>query len=158
MDYDSPTILFLQAFILPSELLLEANFCEVLKKMKSFERLWVSKKKGTKPCLTRLGREGDNWQCLVWLLALFTSCVENFLMQGFHPYHLWPNLCQIFMDLANSHLVDNRVFWIIHTMFKSSGRCSQTFPWCPCSRCSLNLLNVLQSRIAGFHNLWSPAY
>ena len=42
--YDSPSILFLQAIILPSELLLEANFCEALKKMKSFERLWLNKK------------------------------------------------------------------------------------------------------------------
>ena len=42
IDYDSPTILFLQVFILSSELLLEANLCEVLKKMKSFERLWLN--------------------------------------------------------------------------------------------------------------------
>ena len=91
----SPTILFLQAFILPSELLKEANLCKVFKKMKRFGRVCLNKK-STKT----MSDEGDNWQCLVWLLALFTSCVVNFLMQKSHPYHLWPNLCHILMDLA----------------------------------------------------------
>ena len=91
----SPTILFLQAFILPSELLKAANLCKVFKKMKRFERVCLNKKS-----TNTMSGEGDNWQCLVWLLALFTSCVVNFLMQKSHPYHLWPNLCHILMDLA----------------------------------------------------------
>ena len=59
IDYDSPTILFLQAFILPSELLLEANFCEVLKKMKSSKDFdWT--KKSTKTMSGAIGWWG--WQ------------------------------------------------------------------------------------------------
>ena len=55
IDYDSPTILFLQAFILPSEILKEANLCKVFKKMKRFERVCLNKK-STKT----MSDEGDN--------------------------------------------------------------------------------------------------
>ena len=59
IDNDSPTLLFLQAFILPSELLFEANFCEVLKKMKSSKDFdWT--KKSTKTMSGAIGWWG--WQ------------------------------------------------------------------------------------------------
>ena len=97
IDYDSPTILFLQAFVLPSELLLEANCCEVLKKMKSIERLCLNKKKYQ----SRVWRDWVVRMTIGWIAcSLHFTFVVNFLMQGFHPYHLWPNLCHVLMDLA----------------------------------------------------------